>query len=74
MSKTYALCYFIKGLNSNQYQRAYISPSTISVTEFYEEICTVLGLEASEKYLPEKGVLFLLGEAVASGVDHQEIQ
>ncbi len=47
MGKTYALRCFMKGLNPNQYQTAYISLSTISVTEFYREFCTLLGLEAS---------------------------
>lgn len=37
MGKTYALRCFMKGLNPNQYQTAYISLSTISVTEFYRE-------------------------------------
>lgn len=47
MGKTYVLRCFMKGLNPNQYQTAYISLSTISVTEFYREFCTLLGLEAS---------------------------
>ena len=47
MGKTYALRCFMNGLNPNQYQTAYISLSTISVTEFYREFCTLLGLEAS---------------------------
>ena len=38
----------MNGLNPNQYQTAYISLSTINVTEFYREICSLLGLEASE--------------------------
>ncbi|MCB6202681.1 hypothetical protein [Extibacter muris] len=42
---TYALRCFMNGLNPNQYQTAYISLSTISVTEFYQEFCEVLGLE-----------------------------
>lgn len=45
MGKTYALRCFMKGLNPNQYQGAYISLSTISVTEFYREFCELLGLE-----------------------------
>lgn len=47
MGKTYALRCFMNGLNPNQYQTAYISLSTISVTEFYREFCTLLGLEGS---------------------------
>lgn len=46
MGKTYALRCFMNGLNSNQYQTAYISLSTISVTEFYRKFCEVLGLES----------------------------
>lgn len=48
MGKTYALRCLMNGLNPNQYQTAYISLSTISVTEFYREFCTLLGLEASD--------------------------
>ena len=47
MGKTYALHCFVNGLNPNQCQTAYISLSTISVTEFYREFCTLLGLKAS---------------------------
>lgn len=46
MGKTYALRCFMNGLNPNQYQPAYISLSTISVTEFYRQFCDILGLEA----------------------------
>lgn len=46
MGKTYALRCFMKGLNPNQYQPAYINLSTISVTEFYKQLCDLLGLEA----------------------------
>ena len=35
MGKTFALRCFMRGLNPNQYQTAYITLSTISVTEFY---------------------------------------
>ena len=37
MGKTYALRCFMNGLNSNQYQTAYINLSTISVTKFYRQ-------------------------------------
>ena len=47
MGKTYALRCFMNGLNSNQYQTAYINLSTISVTEFYRQFCDLLGLEPS---------------------------
>ena len=46
MGKTYALRCFMKGLNPNQYQTAYICLSTISVSEFYRQLCDILGLEA----------------------------
>ena len=36
----------MNSLNPNQYQTAYISLSTISVTEFYRQFCDILGLEA----------------------------
>lgn len=46
MGKTYALRCFMKGLNPNQYQTAYICLSTISVSEFYRQLCDILRLEA----------------------------
>lgn len=46
MGKTYALRCFMNGLNPNQYQTAYITLSTISVTEFYKQLCDILGLDA----------------------------
>lgn len=46
MGKTYTLRCFMKGLNPNQYQPAYVNLSTISVTEFYKQLCDILGLEA----------------------------
>lgn len=45
MGKTYALRCFMNGLNPNQHQAAYISLSTVSVTEFYRQFCDLLGLE-----------------------------
>lgn len=47
MGKTYGLRCFMNGLNSSQYQTAYINLSTISVTEFYRQFCDILGLEPS---------------------------
>lgn len=44
MGKTYALRCFMNGLNPNQYQTAYISLSTVSVSEFYRQFCDLLGL------------------------------
>lgn len=46
MGKTYALRCFMNSLNPNQYQTAYIRLSTVSVTEFYRQLCDLLGLEA----------------------------
>ncbi|MCD7791655.1 MAG: AAA family ATPase [Bacteroides thetaiotaomicron] len=46
MGKTYALRCFMNGLNPNQYQTAYVSLSTVSVTEFYRQFCDILGVEA----------------------------
>lgn len=45
MGKTFALRCFMRSLNPNQYQTAYIALSTISVTEFYKQFCEILGLE-----------------------------
>ncbi|MCM1044022.1 MAG: hypothetical protein NC417_00790 [Candidatus Gastranaerophilales bacterium] len=47
MGKAYALRCFMNSLNPNQYQTAYISLSTISMTEFYREFCILPGPEAS---------------------------
>ena len=41
MGKTYALRCFSDSLNPNRYQMAYICLSTISVAEFYKELCTI---------------------------------
>lgn len=45
MGKTYALRCFSDSLNPNRYQMAYICLSTISVAEFYKELCTILGVD-----------------------------
>jgi len=76
MGKTYALRCFMNGLNPNQYQTAYISLSTISVTEFYREFCTLLGLEGSGNKTDVPGhsgagVLPLQGEETAPGAGHR---
>ncbi len=45
MGKTYALRCFADGLNPNLCQMSYSCLSTISVTEFYRQLCIQLGLE-----------------------------
>ena len=42
--KTFALRTFAKSLNPNLYHMAYICLSTVSVAEFYKQLCDVLGL------------------------------
>jgi type II secretory pathway predicted ATPase ExeA len=46
MGKTYALRCFADGLNTNLCQMSYTCLSTISVIEFYRQLCMQLGLEA----------------------------
>lgn len=45
MGKTYALRCFADSLNPNLFQMSYSCLSTISVTEFYRQLCNQLGLE-----------------------------
>jgi general secretion pathway protein A len=47
MGKTYALRCFAETLNPNLCQMVYTCLSTISVTEFYRQICEELGLDAT---------------------------
>lgn len=47
MGKTHALRSFAEDLNPNLCQMSYTCLSTISVTEFYRQLCTQLGLEQS---------------------------
>lgn len=44
MGKSFALRCFAKELNPNLYHMAYISLSTVSVTEFYTQFCDTLGI------------------------------
>lgn len=44
--KTYSLRCFVKGLNPSLFQPEYICLSTVSVTEFYRQLCSVLGVGA----------------------------
>lgn len=47
MGKTYAIRCFERSLNKNLYQTGYICLATVSVPEFYGQLCSVLGLEPS---------------------------
>jgi len=44
MGKSYALRCFAKDLNPNQYHMEYICLSTVSVAEFYGQLCQALGV------------------------------
>ena len=44
MGKTYCLRCFMKSLNTNLYCPVYICLSTVSVTEFYRQLCYALGI------------------------------
>lgn len=46
MGKTFAPRCFSKKLNPNLYQCAYLCLSTVSVQEFYRQLCEALGLES----------------------------
>jgi type II secretory pathway predicted ATPase ExeA len=46
LGKTFALRCFAKSLDRNLFELAYICLSTVSVTEFYRQFCTVLGIDA----------------------------
>ena len=45
MGKSFGLRCFAKGLNPNLYHMEYICLSTVSVMEFYRQLCSVLGVE-----------------------------
>jgi len=44
--KTYALRCFVKSIDRNLHEMAYICLSTVSVTEFYRQFCMALGIDA----------------------------
>ncbi len=44
MGKTYVLRCFAAGLNPNLYHMEYICLSTVGVTDFYKQLCEILGL------------------------------
>jgi type II secretory pathway predicted ATPase ExeA len=44
--KTYALRCFVKSIDRNLHEVAYVCLSTISVTEFYRQFCAALGIDA----------------------------
>ena len=46
MGKTFALRCFAKSLDRNLHEVAYLCLSTVSITEFYRQFCTVLGIDA----------------------------
>ena len=46
MGKTYALRCFSKSLNPNLYHMEYICLSTVSVAEFYKQLCAILGVSS----------------------------
>ncbi len=45
--KTFALRYFAEGLNPNITKFYYICLSTVTTSEFYRQLCSILGLETS---------------------------
>jgi len=47
--KTFALRCFAHNLNPNLFHMTYICLSTVSVTEFYTQLCIVLGVEQSQR-------------------------
>ncbi len=47
MGKTCSFRCFLKGLNRNLYRAAYLCLSTVSITEFYRQLCGALGLEGA---------------------------
>jgi len=47
MGKSFVLNCFNKSLNTNLYQMIYICLSTVSVAEFYKQLCDVLGLDTN---------------------------
>jgi len=52
--KTFALRCFAKSLNPVLFQMAYICLSTVSITEFYTQLCGTLGLDISQR----KAIMF----------------
>ena len=46
MGKTFALRCFAKGLNPSLYHMEYICLSTVSVAEFYKQLCAILGVDS----------------------------
>lgn len=47
MGKSYTIRCFIDSLNANLYDFRYICMSTVSVMDFYHQLCDTLGMEAS---------------------------
>ena len=55
MGKTFALRCFSKKLNPNLYQCAYLCLSTVSVQEFYRQLCEALGRVKRWGWNPDSG-------------------
>jgi len=49
LGKTFAIRSFVSSLNSNLYKAIYICMSTLTVHEFYKELCYELGIEPAHK-------------------------
>ncbi len=49
MGKTYALRCFAESLNPNLAELSYVCLSTVSINEFYRQLCLLLGLEPSSR-------------------------
>src|SRR5690606_31676493 len=49
LGKTYALRHFVSTLNPNLYKVIYMTLSTITVREFYSQLCYELGIEPAFK-------------------------
>lgn len=47
--KTYSVKYFIKSLNTNLYKPVYLTLSTVTVMDFYRNLCIGLGIEPAYK-------------------------
>lgn len=63
MGKTYGVRCFSKELNPNLYHTEYIKLTTVSVSEFYKQLCSILGLET-------KGGKPKMFEAIQNQIDY----
>ena len=60
LGKTTTIRHWSKGLNTNLYKVIYIAHSTVTVHEFYRELCEKLGLE--EHYSKRKNLIVIQDE------------